>query len=113
MSKLYVYKSRKKAIINIDNLITEIKRVKKIEQEIATSYSKKTIAFENKWHTTNDIISVTQMNVSKTKFKHWNRQTEYERSYGKMAWIGGEILEDFCCCCCCFILCLFLGSYFF
>ena len=110
MSKLYVYKSRKKAIINIDNLITEIKSVKKIEQEIATSYSKKTIAFENKWHTTNDIISVTQMNVSKTKFKHWNRQTEYERSYGKMAWIGGEILEDFCCCCCCFILCLFLGS---
>ena len=63
MSKLYVYKSRKKAIINVDNLITEIKSVKKIEcereQEIATSYSKKTIAFENKWHTTNDIISVT------------------------------------------------------
>ena len=59
MSKLYVYKSRKKAIISINNLITEIKSIKKIEQEIATSYLIKTIAFENKWHTINDIISVT------------------------------------------------------
>ena len=37
-----------------------------IEKEIATINSKKTIAFKNKWHITNDIISITQMNACKT-----------------------------------------------
>ena len=41
---------------------------KKIEKEIATSNSKRTIASKNKWHTTNDIISITYMNVCKTRF---------------------------------------------
>ena len=31
--KLYVYKSREKKLINIDNLITEIRKVKRIEKE--------------------------------------------------------------------------------
>ena len=50
--KLYVYRSREK---HISNLIAEIKSAKVIEKEIATSNSKKTIAFKNKWHITNDI----------------------------------------------------------
>ena len=57
--KLYVYRSREKQFIHINNLIAEIKSAKAIEKEIATSNSKKTIAFKNKWHITNDIISIT------------------------------------------------------
>ena len=57
--KLYVYRSREKQFIHINNLIAEIKGAKVIEKEIATSNSKKTIAFKNKWHITNDIISIT------------------------------------------------------
>ena len=44
---------------SINNLIPEIKSVKAIEKEITTSNLKKTIAFKNKWHITNDIISIT------------------------------------------------------
>ena len=33
--KLYVYKSREKKLMNINNLITEIRKVKGIEKEIA------------------------------------------------------------------------------
>ena len=46
--KLYVYRSREKQFIHINNLIAEIKSAKAIEKEIATSNSKKTIAFKNK-----------------------------------------------------------------
>ena len=43
--KLYVYKSREKKFININNFIAEIRKVKRIEKEIALNNSKKTIAF--------------------------------------------------------------------
>ena len=46
--KLYVYRSREKQFININNLIAEIKSIKKIEKEIALSNLKKTVAFKNK-----------------------------------------------------------------
>ena len=54
--KLYVYRSRKKQFIYINNLIAEIKSAKVIEKEIAASNSQKTAAFKNKWHITNDTI---------------------------------------------------------
>ena len=57
--KFYGYRSREKQFIHMTNLIAEIKSAKAIEKEIATSNSKKTIAFKNKWHITNDIISIT------------------------------------------------------
>ena len=57
--KLYVYRSREKQFIHINNLIVEIKSAKAIEKLIATSNSKNTIAFKTKWHITNDIISIT------------------------------------------------------
>ena len=57
--KLYVYRSREKQFIHINNLIAEIKSAKAIEKEIAESNSQKTIAFKNKWHMTNDIMSIT------------------------------------------------------
>ena len=40
--KLYVYKSREKKFININNLIAEIRKVKRIEKEIALNNSMKT-----------------------------------------------------------------------
>ena len=43
--KLYVYKSRGKKFININNLIAEIRNVKRIEKEISLNNSIKTIAF--------------------------------------------------------------------
>ena len=57
--KLYVYKSREKKFININNLIAEIRKVKRIEKEIALNNSVKTTALRKIWHLTDNIISVT------------------------------------------------------
>ena len=54
--KLYVYKSREKKPININNLIAEIQKVKQIEKEIALTNSKKMIAFTKKWRIINNIV---------------------------------------------------------
>ena len=45
--------------LHINNHIAEIKSANAIEKEIATSNSKNTITFKNKWHMTNDIMSIT------------------------------------------------------
>ena len=55
--KLYIYKFRKKKFININNLIAEIRKVKRIKQEIALSNSMKAIAFRKKWHLTDNNFS--------------------------------------------------------
>ena len=57
--KLYLYKSREKKFININNLIVEIGEVKRIEKEISLNNSMETIAFRKKWHLTDNIISIT------------------------------------------------------
>ena len=46
--KLYVYKSREKKFINIDNLIAEIRKVKRIENEIAFKLLKENNCFYKK-----------------------------------------------------------------
>ena len=56
--KLYVHKSREKKFININNLIAEIRKVQRIEKEIALSNSIKTTAFRKKFHLTDNIISI-------------------------------------------------------
>ena len=43
--KLHIYKSREKKFININNLIAEIWKVKRIEKEIVLDNTKKIIAF--------------------------------------------------------------------
>ena len=50
--KLYVYKSREKKFVNINNLVAEIRK------EIALNNSLKTITFRKKWYLTDNIISV-------------------------------------------------------
>ena len=57
--KLYVYKSREKKFINLNNLIAEIRKIKRIEKEIALNNATKTTAFRKKWHLTDNIISIT------------------------------------------------------
>ena len=54
--KLYVYKSREEKFINENNLMVEIRKVKRIENDIALTKPKKTIAFTKKWHIINNII---------------------------------------------------------
>ena len=59
MFKLFVYKSREKKFMNLINLIAEIQKVKRIEKEIALNNTKKTFTFINKWHLTDNIVSMT------------------------------------------------------
>ena len=54
--KLCVYKSREKKLLNINNLIAKIRKLKRIEKYIALSNSKKTIAFTRKWLIMNNIV---------------------------------------------------------
>ena len=49
MFKLCVYESREKKFINLNNLIVEIRQVKRIEKEMALTNSMTTIAFTKKW----------------------------------------------------------------
>ena len=53
---LHVYKSSEKKLLNINNLLTEIGKIKRIEKEIALPNSKKTIAFTRKWHIIDNIV---------------------------------------------------------
>ena len=53
---LNVYKSREKKLLNINTLIAEIRKIKRIEKEIALPNSKKTIAFTRKWHIIDNIV---------------------------------------------------------
>ena len=57
--KLYVYKSREKKFINLNNLMAEIRKIKRTEKEIALNNATKTTAFRKKWHLTDNIISIT------------------------------------------------------
>ena len=61
---LYIYKSREKKFVNINNLIAEIRKNKKIEKQIVLNNSMKIIAFRKKWHLTDNLISITQMDCA-------------------------------------------------
>ena len=43
----------------MNNLIPEIRKVKRIGKEIALNSSMKTIIFRKKWHLTDNMISIT------------------------------------------------------
>ena len=48
--------SPEKKLININNLIAEIRKVKRIKKEIPVANSKKTTAFTKTWHIINNIV---------------------------------------------------------
>ena len=50
-----MYKIQKK-LLNINNLVAEIQKIKRIEKEIALSNSMKKIAFTRKWHIIDNIV---------------------------------------------------------
>ena len=50
--KLYVYQSRERGVLNLNSLIKNVTKVKKLKRKIATVYEKKTIQFNNKWKST-------------------------------------------------------------
>ena len=54
--KLYVFKSREKKFMNLNNLIAAIRKVKTIEKEIALTNSMKSIAFTKKWLIIDNLI---------------------------------------------------------
>ena len=47
---------QRKKLLNINNLIAKIRKLKRIEKYIALSNSKKTIAFTRKWLIMNNIV---------------------------------------------------------
>ena len=51
-----MFKSREKKFINLNNVIAEIRKVKRTEKEIALTNSMKTITFKKKWFIINNII---------------------------------------------------------
>ena len=56
--KLYVYQSRERRVLNLNSLIKNVTKVKKLERKIASVCEKKTIQFNNKWKSTDLKITV-------------------------------------------------------
>ena len=54
--KLYVFKSREKKFMNLNNLIAAIRKVKTIEKEIALTNSMKSMAFTKNWLIIDNLI---------------------------------------------------------
>ena len=56
--KLYVFQSRERGVLNLNSLIKNVTKVKKLERKIASVCEKKTIQFNNKWRSTDLKITV-------------------------------------------------------
>ena len=56
--KLYIYQSRERGVLNLNGLIKNVTKVKKLERKIASVCKKKTIQFNNKWKSTDLKITV-------------------------------------------------------
>ena len=94
--KLYVYKSKEKKLVNINNLIAEIGKVKRIKKQIALISSKNTTAFKKKWHIINNIVENT-----------------CEKSFGKTGWVERVSVSFFFLGVACCLFCLFSWLFYF
>ena len=56
--KLYVYQSRERGVLNLNNLMKNFTKVKKLERKIVSVCEKKTIQFNDKWKSTDSKITV-------------------------------------------------------
>ena len=56
--KLYVYQSRERGVLNLNSLIKNVTKVKKLERKIASVREKKKIQLNNKWKSTDLKITV-------------------------------------------------------
>ena len=122
---LYIYKSREKKFVNINNLIAEIRKNKRIEKQIVLNNSMKIIAFRKKWHLTDNLISITQMDCAQEILM--KKQVDYMWKIIRKNRVGlffmfcfcsifvfVSFFWGFCCCyyclfcfCCCFIFLIF------
>ena len=50
--KLYIYQSKEREVLNLNGLIKNVTKVKKLERKIASVCKKKTIKFNSKWKST-------------------------------------------------------------
>ena len=58
---IYVCKSREKMSINVNNLIAEIRKVKRIEKETALNKVNETVSFTKECYVIINITQITQM----------------------------------------------------
>ena len=56
--KLYLYQSRERGVLNLNSLIKNVTKVKKLERKIASVCKKNTIQFNNKWKSTDLKVTV-------------------------------------------------------
>ena len=56
--KLYVYQSRERGVLNLNSLMKNFTKVKKLERKIVSVCEKKTIQFNDKWKSTDSKITV-------------------------------------------------------
>ena len=56
--KLYVYNSREKHRLNITDLLTNIKEIKKTEYRLSSNSGKKRKIYQNKWRLTHDKLPI-------------------------------------------------------
>ena len=56
--KLYVHQPKERGVLNLNSLIKNVTKVKKLERKIAPVCEKKTIQYNNKWKSTDLKITV-------------------------------------------------------
>ena len=52
ISKMHLYKIREKGSVDISSLINEIRKIKTLEKNMATSDTKKLVIYNKKWENT-------------------------------------------------------------
>ena len=53
-----IYKSREKVSVDISSFITEIRKIKTLEKNIATNDTKKVVSYNRKWEKTHKAIEI-------------------------------------------------------
>ena len=56
--KIYIYKNREKGSVDISRLINEIRKIKTLENNIATNDTKKVVIYKEKWERTDRAIKI-------------------------------------------------------
>ena len=53
-----IYKGREKVSVDISSFITEIRKIKTLEKNIATNDTKKVVSYNRKWEKTHKAIKI-------------------------------------------------------
>ena len=56
--KMYIYKSREKGSVDISSLINEVRKIKILEENIATNDTKKLVIYNKEWQKTHRAIKI-------------------------------------------------------